>query len=361
MGIVTVYQDLALSGPGRGRKRLPRPRDVRKAAQRGPPSSSTRPRWNRTPSSFSTPHSLLLPSRTFGCRWARSPVASVKPSLSPVRFSATHGVVLLDEPTAALGVSQTEQVLLLIKRLRERGLGVVVISHNLENVFAVADRIIVLRLGPARRHLRRPRRQPRGRRLGDHRGRVRRGSRPQAPGGERMSAERDSAPLRRRSGGDDPGGRPQARRRARPGTLLVLLMVGAIWTFFQFQNDRFLSPGNLTNLLLQQAAVATISIGVVLILLLGEIDLSVGAVSGLCASVMAVLVVNRGRPRGARRGRRAGARCADRAVQRVHDHAVPDPLVRGHAGRLAHLGRIPAAACSARPERSTSTTSSSWA
>jgi D-xylose transport system ATP-binding protein len=56
-------------------------------------------------------------------------------------------VVLLDEPTAALGVTQTEQVLELISTLRDRGLGVVVISHNLENVFAVADRIIVLRLG----------------------------------------------------------------------------------------------------------------------------------------------------------------------------------------------------------------------
>ena len=56
-------------------------------------------------------------------------------------------VVLLDEPTAALGVAQTAQVLALIKRLRERGLGVVVISHNLEDVFQVADRIVVLRLG----------------------------------------------------------------------------------------------------------------------------------------------------------------------------------------------------------------------
>jgi D-xylose transport system ATP-binding protein len=56
-------------------------------------------------------------------------------------------VVLLDEPTAALGVAQTQQVIDLIKRLRERGLGVVVISHNLEDVFAVADRIVVLRLG----------------------------------------------------------------------------------------------------------------------------------------------------------------------------------------------------------------------
>jgi D-xylose transport system ATP-binding protein len=56
-------------------------------------------------------------------------------------------IVLLDEPTAALGVPQTKQVLELIGRLRERGMGVVVISHNLANVFAIADRIVVLRLG----------------------------------------------------------------------------------------------------------------------------------------------------------------------------------------------------------------------
>jgi D-xylose transport system ATP-binding protein len=56
-------------------------------------------------------------------------------------------VVLLDEPTAALGVEQTQQVKDLIVRLRDNGLGVVVISHNLEDVFAVSDRIIVLRLG----------------------------------------------------------------------------------------------------------------------------------------------------------------------------------------------------------------------
>jgi D-xylose transport system ATP-binding protein len=56
-------------------------------------------------------------------------------------------VVLLDEPTAALGVAQTAQVLALIRQLRERDLGVVMISHNLANVFEVADRIVVLRLG----------------------------------------------------------------------------------------------------------------------------------------------------------------------------------------------------------------------
>jgi D-xylose transport system ATP-binding protein len=56
-------------------------------------------------------------------------------------------VVLLDEPTAALGVQQTAQVLALIKRLREQGLAVVVISHNLADVFEVVDRIFVMRLG----------------------------------------------------------------------------------------------------------------------------------------------------------------------------------------------------------------------
>jgi D-xylose transport system ATP-binding protein len=56
-------------------------------------------------------------------------------------------MVILDEPTAALGVAQTAQVLDLIRRLREQGLAVVVISHNLADVFAVADTIVVLRLG----------------------------------------------------------------------------------------------------------------------------------------------------------------------------------------------------------------------
>lgn len=56
-------------------------------------------------------------------------------------------VVMLDEPTAALGVAQTRQVLNLIRRLREQGLAVVVISHNMHDVFEVADRVIVLRLG----------------------------------------------------------------------------------------------------------------------------------------------------------------------------------------------------------------------
>jgi D-xylose transport system ATP-binding protein len=56
-------------------------------------------------------------------------------------------VVFLDEPTAALGVAQTRQVLDLVKRLAEQGLAVVLVSHNLNDVFEVAHRITVLRLG----------------------------------------------------------------------------------------------------------------------------------------------------------------------------------------------------------------------
>ncbi|QRM29068.1 ATP-binding cassette domain-containing protein [Microvirga sp. VF16] len=56
-------------------------------------------------------------------------------------------LILLDEPTAALGVAQTAEVLDLIERVRDRGLGVIMISHNMEDVRAVADRIVVLRLG----------------------------------------------------------------------------------------------------------------------------------------------------------------------------------------------------------------------
>ena len=56
-------------------------------------------------------------------------------------------LVILDEPTAALGVAQTRQVLDLVRRLADRGLAVIIISHNLHDIFEVADRITVLRLG----------------------------------------------------------------------------------------------------------------------------------------------------------------------------------------------------------------------
>jgi D-xylose transport system permease protein len=83
-------------------------------------------------------------------------------------------------------------------------------------------------------------------------------------------------------------------RRARQGelgSLPVVLGLAVAWGYFQAANSNFLSSGNLTNLMLQIASFGTISVGVVLVLLLGEIDLSVGYVSGLAAATMAVLNV----------------------------------------------------------------------
>ncbi len=80
------------------------------------------------------------------------------------------------------------------------------------------------------------------------------------------------------------------------GSFRVLIGLVVIWTIFTIANDRFLTSTNLVNLSLQIAATGMISIGVVLVLLLGEIDLSVGIVSGLCAAIMAVLVEQHGWP-----------------------------------------------------------------
>jgi D-xylose transport system permease protein len=101
------------------------------------------------------------------------------------------------------------------------------------------------------------------------------------------------------SGGGDPDDKPMkgfVRRFVEGdlGELRVIIVLAVIWAIFQSQEDRFLSATNLTNLLLQITAIGLVSVGVVLVLLLGEIDLSVGAVSGLCAAVMAVLSVKHG-------------------------------------------------------------------
>jgi len=80
------------------------------------------------------------------------------------------------------------------------------------------------------------------------------------------------------------------------GPLPIIVGLLVIWGVFQLANDKFLSPLNLTNLMAQISALGTIAVGAVLILLLGEVDLSAGSVSGLCAAVMAVLNVKIGVP-----------------------------------------------------------------
>ena len=152
-------------------------------------------------------------------------------------------VVLLDEPTAALGVAQTAQVLALIRRLRERGLGVVVISHNLVDVFEVADRIFVLRLGRAAGDFERRSDAPRSTSSSAITGVGTDGGR----SGEDASAEATEEP---RSETTRPPATAEAEPRRRRGrrrrsaalvqgdlaSLRVVIGLALIWAIFQFEN-----------------------------------------------------------------------------------------------------------------------------
>ena len=99
-----------------------------------------------------------MEKQAWSCSPARSGANCARARRSPVRRAAPGRrdrgallgeprVIVLDEPTSALGTRQTAQFLTLLERLRERGHGVVVTSHSLVDMHAVADRIVVLRLG----------------------------------------------------------------------------------------------------------------------------------------------------------------------------------------------------------------------
>jgi ABC-type sugar transport system ATPase subunit len=140
LGIETVYQDLALAdnldivqnmflGRERLRHRLLDENDMERAAAE-----------------------TLAGLRVTTVQSIRQPVGSLsggqRQSVAVAKAVMWNSkLVMLDEPTAALGVTQTTMVLDLVRRLRDRGLAVMVISHNLNDVFAVADRIAVLHLG----------------------------------------------------------------------------------------------------------------------------------------------------------------------------------------------------------------------
>jgi D-xylose transport system ATP-binding protein len=139
LGIATVFQDLALCDNLDVVGNLYLGRELVRGGVLDEPEMERRS-WN------------LLRELSARVPSVRSPVASLSGGQrQTVAISRSllgdPKLVMLDEPTAALGVAQTAQVLNLIDRLRERGLAVVLISHNMADVFAVADRIIVLRLG----------------------------------------------------------------------------------------------------------------------------------------------------------------------------------------------------------------------
>ena len=92
------------------------------------------------------------------------------------------------------------------------------------------------------------------------------------------------------------------------GSLPVIVGLVIIWTVFTSLNPIFLSPNNLVNLLFDCSTVGVISLGIVCVLMLGEIDLSVGSMSGVASALVGVLWVNQGLPVPARDRWRAGAR-----------------------------------------------------
>ena len=85
-----------------------------------------------------------------------------------------------------------------------------------------------------------------------------------------------------------------ARELRRVGGDMLPIVIGLIivWTYFQLANSNFLSPRNLTNLLVQISSTGIITIGVVLILLIGEIDLSIGSVAGMTSALLALSLVH---------------------------------------------------------------------
>ena len=220
-------------------------------------------------------------------------------------------LVILDEPTAALGVAQTQQVLDLVRRLADQGLAVIMISHNLNDVFAVADRIAVLRLGqmvgagPASDF------DPQMVVDLMTMGRSERQTPSSGPGGSGDTGVSTSPSSRSRAGRpeikDDLGGTLplipttqtfgdylksawQKIRSGQSGILPVVLGVILIGLIFQTQNAQFLSAGNLVNLLVQGAVFMLIGMGEVFVLLLGEIDLSLGFVAGIGGTIATLLV-----------------------------------------------------------------------
>jgi D-xylose transport system ATP-binding protein len=144
LGIATVYQDLALC------EQLDVVANVHLGRERR--GGRWSPRWALDEAAMEEAAARLLGGLSVRLPSVRARVAALsggqRQSIAIARaLIGDPQIVLLDEPTAALGVAQTRQVLTLIGGLRERGLGVVLISHNLSDVLAVADRVVVLRLG----------------------------------------------------------------------------------------------------------------------------------------------------------------------------------------------------------------------
>ena len=219
-------------------------------------------------------------------------------------------IVILDEPTAALGVAQTEQVLKLVRRLADRGLGVVLISHNLNDVFQVADDIAVLYLGRlvAQVHTK----DVTNSQVVELITTGRSGDLGLPPATARTD-ETEAIAVTATTTSPEPG--PTATPAETPslstigrdyvtrlrggdvGSLPALLgLVVLVAVFTAVRPDEFTNAFNFANLINQSAAVIVIAMGLVFVLLLGEIDLSAGFTAGSAAAVMGVVMTRHEQP-----------------------------------------------------------------
>ena len=196
-------------------------------------------------------------------------------------------LVVLDEPTAALGVAQTEQVLRLVRRLADRGLAVILISHNMNDVLAVADDIAVLYLGQLTAQVQAKDVSPLRGRAADHRRHPRREGGP-APGDRpardrpRCTDRRDGRPVMTAGAGapDDLGARADRSAGRLPASTsrgcaaatsgrcpAILGLTALVVIFSALRPETFTNPFNFANLLIQSAPVIVIAMGLVFVLL----------------------------------------------------------------------------------------------
>ena len=284
LGIEVVYQDLALCDNLDVVHNMFLGREQKKLGLLDEPTMETQARTTLDGLSVRTLQSV------------RTPVASLsggqRQTVAIARAVLWNSkVVILDEPTAALGVAQTEQVLALVRRLADHGLGVCLISHNLNDVFQVADEIAVLYLGnlvetvstkdvtsnqvvelittgqASGRDSSRPTNGADAVSTTTEEPEHRAGT--VSPDLERGVRDSVNDYVTKVKGGDV-GALPAV------AALIVLVIVFTILT-----GSKFTNAFNFSNLILQGSAIATFGMGLVFVLLIGEIDLSAGYTGGV--------------------------------------------------------------------------------
>ena len=371
LGIEVVYQDLALCDN----------LDVVQNMYLGREEHDWFQRLNEPPMEQKTAETLKSLAVTT-IRSIRQPVATLsggqRQSVAVARAVMWNSkLVILDEPTAALGVAQTEQVLALVRRLAEQGLSVVIISHNLHDIFETANRITVLRLG---------------RNVGVYEREkttqqevvqaitagvpTKVAGIPADRGGDGFVTTADEAAVVGQDTGacapedESPTGLAgvvsarrrqhqvgQPRRPARSSS-------GSSSSSSSSASRRRTSspPVNFVNIIIQMAGTAMLAYGVVFVLLLGEIDLSISYVAGIGAVAVAELQL----PGSGHQIHGLLAMLAGIAICAVIGAGqgsivalVGVPVLRRHAGRLPDLaGRDPATARRDRARSSSRTAGS---